>query len=438
MALSGAANVSLSLANKHKTMKSLPTYIPEDPEKTQVVRLKKIKNRLYQDCDVYIGPKMQNKYWIKNESVWVNPFHHTSGDRSKVLKAYREHILSNEKLVALLPTLKGKRLGCFCENLDYCHGTVLKSLVEELEGKSFVDSEKALFFKGEDCPLSNLYRCQINEFSSAEHYRLWLIAKRMGQMINLGLMQNHKGLELSTANILELGKQVLGQVQRTPDQNYSQQDQIYDMIKVTEAKYKQVESFRKFCLKHVTRNKILVESTSNTFWGSGVDFTSVDADVLTKNLFTDGFPGQNVLGFILMYVVARNRGDFTDTYKGGAGTTTTTETETENSSAPSEIAQIVEKARHDSHDFRSLIGTAYKDEYYSFLKKMRDFYRKEENSNMKHSPEERDKILNSGNSGLEYLYSIEASLTSEQKLSNFGRGLANVIFCVWTNKHFIH
>ena len=432
MALNGAANVSLSLANKHKSMKSLPTYVPQDPEKTQVVRLKKIKHRLYQDCDVYIGPKMHNKYWIQDESVWVNPFHHTSGDRAKVLKAYRDYILSNEKLLTLLPTLRGKRLGCFCENLDYCHGSVLKSLVEELEGKSFVDSEKALFFKGEDCPLSNLYRCQINEFSSAEHYRLWLIATRMGQTINLGLMQNYKGLELSTANILELGKQVLGQVQRTPDKDYSQQDQIYDMIKVTEAKYKQVESFRKFCLKHVTKNKILVESTTNTFWGSGVDLKSAPTDILTNNLFTDGFPGQNVLGFILMYVVARNRADFNDTKEEKAASAETS------SAAPSEIAEIVEKARHDSHDFRSLIGTAYKDEYYSFLKKMREFYKKEETSNIKTSPEERDKILNSANSGLEYLYSIEASLTSEQKLSNFGRGLANVIHCVWSNKHFLH
>lgn len=80
--------------------------------KTTVVNL---RNEPY---DVYIG----------RGSKWGNPYYiPEDGNRETVIRRYKEYILSRPDLLAALPELKGKRLGCFCKPLA-CHGDILKEL----------------------------------------------------------------------------------------------------------------------------------------------------------------------------------------------------------------------------------------------------------------------------------------------------------------------
>jgi len=69
--------------------------------------------------DIYIG----------RPSQWGNPFSiGRDGDRAEVIRKYREWILTKPELLADLPTLKDKVLGCWCKPLT-CHGDVLVELV---------------------------------------------------------------------------------------------------------------------------------------------------------------------------------------------------------------------------------------------------------------------------------------------------------------------
>ncbi len=71
--------------------------------------------------DVYIG----------RGSKWGNPFHiGHDGDRVQVIEKYKTYILNKPELLACLPELDGKVLGCYCKPLA-CHGDVLAKLIEE-------------------------------------------------------------------------------------------------------------------------------------------------------------------------------------------------------------------------------------------------------------------------------------------------------------------
>ncbi|WP_254125596.1 DUF4326 domain-containing protein [Amycolatopsis sp. CA-230715] len=71
--------------------------------------------------------------YIGRGSVWGNPYrlpqHHTDADRARVIEQYERYLLRSPKLMARLPELYGKRLGCFCAPRP-CHGDVLKRYAE--------------------------------------------------------------------------------------------------------------------------------------------------------------------------------------------------------------------------------------------------------------------------------------------------------------------
>lgn len=77
--------------------------------------------------DVYIG----------RGSKWGNPFSHRTGtkaahvveSREAAIAGYEEFILDRPDLLAALPELKGKTLGCWCSPLA-CHGDVLARLAD--------------------------------------------------------------------------------------------------------------------------------------------------------------------------------------------------------------------------------------------------------------------------------------------------------------------
>ena len=73
--------------------------------------------------DVYIG----------RPSRWGNPFSiGKDGTRSQVIEKYEEWVRDQPELLARLPELKGKRLGCWCKP-DACHGDILVKLLKEQE-----------------------------------------------------------------------------------------------------------------------------------------------------------------------------------------------------------------------------------------------------------------------------------------------------------------
>jgi len=90
---------------------------------TRVVHLKRKNGKVIQNCDVYIGRRCTFGGWDLQESIWANKFR-LSNDQ------YEKHVLNNPKLMAALPQLKNKKLGCWCKPKS-CHGDVLVALVKK-------------------------------------------------------------------------------------------------------------------------------------------------------------------------------------------------------------------------------------------------------------------------------------------------------------------
>lgn len=77
--------------------------------------------------DVYIGRAVRRRGF--EGSKWGNPFPLAMGTREQVIEAFRRHLLESPDLLAALPELKGKRLGCWCKP-KACHGDVLAELAD--------------------------------------------------------------------------------------------------------------------------------------------------------------------------------------------------------------------------------------------------------------------------------------------------------------------
>ena len=75
---------------------------------------------------VYIGRATRGGY---KASKWHNPYPlRTEGDRATVLAQYHQYLLAQPELLAALPELAGKVLGCWCLPKP-CHGAILIELV---------------------------------------------------------------------------------------------------------------------------------------------------------------------------------------------------------------------------------------------------------------------------------------------------------------------
>lgn len=82
-------------------------------------------------CDVYIG----------RPTKWGNPFRfgHGQYSRRQAVEQYKQWLLKQPQLLSMIPTLRGKRLGCYCAPLP-CHGDVLAELADcpECEGGGWI------------------------------------------------------------------------------------------------------------------------------------------------------------------------------------------------------------------------------------------------------------------------------------------------------------
>ena len=77
---------------------------------------------------VYVGRAMHRGGWQLPASPLANPFRPgPHGSRDEVMAKYREYLLGRPDLLALLPGLRGRRLGCWCAPLP-CHAEILAEL----------------------------------------------------------------------------------------------------------------------------------------------------------------------------------------------------------------------------------------------------------------------------------------------------------------------
>jgi hypothetical protein len=97
---------------------------------TTVVNLKGHRDDPDFDDVVYVGRAMHRGGWHLAASPLANPFRlGRDGTREEIVAAYREYILGRPDLLARLPDLRGRRLGCWCVPLA-CHAQVIAELAD--------------------------------------------------------------------------------------------------------------------------------------------------------------------------------------------------------------------------------------------------------------------------------------------------------------------
>jgi Domain of unknown function (DUF4326) len=90
------------------------------PERAMVVRCRRSA------YDVYVGRGACPETGLPGE--WGNPFvMGVHGTREQVIRKFEEWLLQQPAMMAKLPSLKGKVLGCWCSP-QACHGEVLVRL----------------------------------------------------------------------------------------------------------------------------------------------------------------------------------------------------------------------------------------------------------------------------------------------------------------------
>ncbi|MER7043520.1 DUF4326 domain-containing protein [Streptomyces jumonjinensis] len=103
-------------------------------ERTTVVNLKGHRDDpAYADV-VYVGRPMHRGGWHLDGSPLASPYRPgPDGTREEILEKYRTHLLSRPDLLALLPALRGHRLGCWCVP-ERCHAEVIADLTDKGAG----------------------------------------------------------------------------------------------------------------------------------------------------------------------------------------------------------------------------------------------------------------------------------------------------------------
>ncbi|MEI5097653.1 DUF4326 domain-containing protein [Streptomyces sp. PmtG] len=79
---------------------------------------------------VYVGRALHRGGWDLAGSPLASPFRPgKDGTRDEVVALYRDHLLGRPDLLALLPELRGRRLGCWCVP-EPCHAEVIAELAD--------------------------------------------------------------------------------------------------------------------------------------------------------------------------------------------------------------------------------------------------------------------------------------------------------------------
>lgn len=112
---------------------------------TTVVHLQRKGGREVVSCEVYIGRCQHMGGWKLKASKWANPFSAKEYGLAESLRQYELHVREDPDLMAALPELRGRTLGCWCVGPkcrtcggkrgacahEDCHGDVLVRLLAE-------------------------------------------------------------------------------------------------------------------------------------------------------------------------------------------------------------------------------------------------------------------------------------------------------------------
>ncbi|PBC80440.1 MULTISPECIES: DUF4326 domain-containing protein [unclassified Streptomyces] len=101
--------------------------------RTTVVNLKGHRDDPEYADVVYVGRAMHRGGWHLPASPLASPFRPgRDGSRAEVLAKYRAYLLERPDLLALLPALRGRRLGCWCVP-EPCHAQVIAEIADSTE-----------------------------------------------------------------------------------------------------------------------------------------------------------------------------------------------------------------------------------------------------------------------------------------------------------------
>jgi hypothetical protein len=115
---------------------------PETEQPTPTARTRVVHVHREPDFDLYIGRSMP-RFPELRATGWGNPFRPAPGDpdAGRAIARYRAWLMERPQLLARLPELRGKTLGCWCApaggllgDLEgrICHGQVLAALADAL------------------------------------------------------------------------------------------------------------------------------------------------------------------------------------------------------------------------------------------------------------------------------------------------------------------
>lgn len=151
--------------------------------------------------------------------------------------------------------------------------------------------EDIVCFSGKDNPLSNFFPTELKVFGqtypSAEHAFQHIKSLRSGDL--------NRAEAVSKAETALDAKRVGGQVLES-DAWITSKDSV--MREILESKLQHCSQFRS-ALKKIRKSDILVESTWDTYWGSGLNVTG------TSHTLMQHWPGENKLGRILDGMAAK-------------------------------------------------------------------------------------------------------------------------------------
>lgn len=68
---------------------------------------------------------------VARPSRWGNPYSIDEYGREQAIDMYERWLLDNDELLAQLPSLRGRRLACYCKLNEPCHADVLARLANE-------------------------------------------------------------------------------------------------------------------------------------------------------------------------------------------------------------------------------------------------------------------------------------------------------------------
>ncbi|MFD7442079.1 DUF4326 domain-containing protein [Streptomyces sp. NPDC059909] len=98
--------------------------------RTTVVNLKGHRDDPEYADVVYVGRAVHRGGRHLDASPLAGPFRPgRDGTRDEVVEKYRAHLLQRPELLARLPALRGRRLGCWCVP-ERCHAEVIAELAD--------------------------------------------------------------------------------------------------------------------------------------------------------------------------------------------------------------------------------------------------------------------------------------------------------------------